>query len=411
MQFLAILAAGLAAVFAIRLFRGLAHKLLDTVLSDRWVNAVSSVVGAVAVPGLWLFVLWFVTEIARSYAFATGLMDAGVSLLTAWVVIRLLTLVVRNRLWSRVIFVSIYTLAALDILGVLGRVQESLGGIGFSYGEIRITALNVLHALIALAVLLWLLALVRGFLERRILSAQNITPSLQALVIQILKLVFPVIAFLLVLPVLGVSLTALTVFSGALAVGIGLGLQRIVANLFGGLTLLGSGTIKPGDVVSLTDVAGDKIYGRIYEITMRYVSIRTRDGIEHLVPNEYFITNTVENWSHTDNKVRLKIPFGITYDANPREAIELALDAAASVERVIDDPRPVCLLKGYGDSSVDLELRIWVTDPMNGISNVKSECLLGLWDRLHERGIAIPYPQRDLHLKSLPEGYPPEAEG
>jgi small-conductance mechanosensitive channel len=286
-----------------------------------------------------------------------------------------------------------------------------LADIGFSYGEIRITALNIVHALIVLAVLLWLTALIRGFLERRILRAANLTPSLQALVIQILKLVFPVVAFLLVLPVLGVSLTALTVFGGVFVVGVGLGLQRLVANLLSGLTLLGSGTIRPGDVVALTDVGGDKIYGRVHEITMRFVSVHTRDGIEHLVPNEYFIANTVEKWSHSDDKIRLKIPFGITYDAQPREAVKLALAAAAEVERVLDDPNPVCLLKGFGDSSVDLELRIWIKDPMNGIGNVKNECLLGIWDRLHEHGIGIPYPQRDLHIRSLPDDFPPKLEG
>jgi small-conductance mechanosensitive channel len=176
-----------------------------------------------------------------------------------------------------------------------------------------------------------------------------------------------------------------------------------------GLTLLGSGTIRPGDVIAIADVEGSKIYGRVREITMRYVALRTRDGIEHIVPNEQFITNTVEKWSHSDDKVRLKIPFGISYDAEPRKAIALALEAAAEVKRVLDDPKPVCLLKGFGDSSVDLELRIWINDPMNGVSNVKNECLLGIWDRLHEQGIGIPYPQRDIHVRSLPEGFPPKS--
>jgi len=411
LQLAAIAATGAAAYFLIRLFGPLSKKLLISILSMRWVVMVSGVGGAVAVPGLWLVLLWFLSEIARASAIASGVMAAGVSLLTAWIVIRLVTMVVRHELWSRVIFFSVYTLAALDILGVLERVQQSLADIGFSYGEIRITALNIVHALIVLAVLLWLTALIRGFLERRILRAANLTPSLQALVIQILKLVFPVVAFLLVLPVLGVSLTALTVFGGVFVVGVGLGLQRLVANLLSGLTLLGSGTIRPGDVVALTDVGGDKIYGRVHEITMRFVSVHTRDGIEHLVPNEYFIANTVEKWSHSDDKIRLKIPFGITYDAQPREAVKLALAAAAEVERVLDDPNPVCLLKGFGDSSVDLELRIWIKDPMNGIGNVKNECLLGIWDRLHEHGIGIPYPQRDLHIRSLPDDFPPKLEG
>lgn len=410
LQLFAIVATGVAAYFLVKALGGLSRKLLASVLSARWSIAVSNVARAIAVPGLWLVFLWLLTEIASSAEIASAVMAAGVSLLTAWIVIRLVTMVVRHELWSRVIFYSVYTLAALEILGVLERVQQSLADIGFNYGEIRITVLNVLNALVALAVLLWLAALGRSFIEKRILSVGSLTPSLQALVIQILKLVFPVLAVLLVLPVLGVSLTALTVFGGVFIIGVGLGLQRLVANLLSGLTLLGSGTIRPGDVIALTDVGGDKIYGRVHEITMRFVSVHTLDGVEHIVPNEHFIANTVEKWSHSNDKIRLKVPFGITYDAPPREAVKLAVAAAAEVERVLDDPKPVCLLKGFGDSSVDLELRIWIKDPMNGISNVKNECLLEIWDRLHEHGIDIPYPQRDLHIRSLPDGYSPKQD-
>ena len=410
MQLVAIVATGFLAYFLVKILGRLTLNLLSTVLAERWVVLVSSVGGTVVIPGLWLVLLWLVVEVASNSGITSAGMGAGVSLLTAWIVIRLVTMVVRHQLWSRVIFFSVYSLAALDILGVLGRVQEALAGIGFSYGEARITALNLVHGLVFLVVLLWLMALARSFLERRILSASNLTPSLQALVIQILKLVFPVLAFLLVLPVLGVSLTALTVFGGVFVIGVGLGLQKLVANLLSGLTLLGSGTIRPGDVVALTDVAGEKIYGRVNEITMRFVSIHTRDGIEHIVPNEQIINNTVEKWSHSNDKIRLKIPFGISYEAKPREAIALAVEAAAEIGRVLNDPKPVCLLKGFGDSSVDLELRIWIRDPMNGLSNVKSECLLGIWDRLAEHGIGIPYPQRDLHIRTLPAGVTPGLE-
>jgi small-conductance mechanosensitive channel len=410
MQLVAIAATGFLAYFLVKILGRLTLNLLSTVLAERWVVLVSSVGGTVVIPGLWLVLLWLVVEVASNSGIASAVMGAGVSLLTAWIVIRLVTMVVRHQLWSRVIFFSVYSLAALDILGVLGRVQEALAGIGFSYGEVRITALNLVHGLVFLVVLLWLMALARSFLERRILSASNLTPSLQALVIQVLKLAFPVLAFLLVLPVLGVSLTALTVFGGVFVIGVGLGLQKLVANLLSGLTLLGSGTIRPGDVVALTDVAGEKIYGRVNEITMRFVSIHTRDGIEHIVPNEQIINNTVEKWSHSNDKIRLKIPFGISYEAKPREAIALAVEAAAEIGRVLNDPKPVCLLKGFGDSSVDLELRIWISDPMNGLSNVKNECLLGIWDRLAEHGIGIPYPQRDLHIRTLPAGVTPRLE-
>ncbi|MEY4880469.1 MAG: hypothetical protein RJB62_1938 [Pseudomonadota bacterium] len=404
----AIIGTGVAALFLVRLLRPIALKLLFSAASRRFVLVLSSVVAPIAVPGLWLIFLWLIAGAARASNFPYALMGAGMSLLTAWVVIKLASQVVQHRLWSRVIFVSVFSLAALDILGVLGRVQMELSRLGFVYGEIRITALNFVQAVIVLAILLWLLTLVRSFLERRILRAEALTPSFQTIVIQILKLGFPVLAFLLVLPVLGVSLTALTVFGGALAVGVGLGLQGTIANLVAGLTLLGSGTIKPGDVVALNDVGGDKIFGRIHEITMRYVALHTRDGTDHIVPNEYFVTNAVENWSHSDNNLRLKIPFRISYDANPTEAAQLALETAASIKRILPSPSPVCLLKAFGEFALELELRVWIADPMNGVSNVKSECLLGIWDRLKASGIAVPVPQRDLHVRSLPEGFSAE---
>jgi len=406
----AIIGTGVAALLLVRLLRPIALKLLMTSLPRRAVMAISGIFAPIAVPGLWLIFLWLITGAARASQLPHAVMAAGVSLLTAWVVIKLVTQVVQHRLWSRVIFVSVFTIAALDILGVLGRVQAELAQLGFSYGEIRITALNFVQALIVLAILLWQMTLVRSFLERRIMRAEALTPSLQALIVQILKLAFPVLAFLLVLPVLGVSLTALTVFGGALAVGVGLGLQRTVSNLIGGLTLLGSGTIKPGDVIALATVGGNEIYGRIHEITMRYVAVHTRDGTDHIVPNEYFISNAVENWSHRDPNVRLKIPFRIAYDADPARAMALALETAASVKRVLESPSPVCLLKAFGEYALELELRVWIADPMNGISNVKSECLLGIWDRLKANNIAVPLPRQDFRLLPPESDAPPAGE-
>lgn len=388
------------------------RRLLISVVSRDWTAALMAVVASIAIPGLWLLLLWLIVEAAREAGLPVGVAGAGVSLLAAWVVIRLLSHVVRNRFWSRVIFYTAFAIAALNIVGVLGQIETSLAGIGFEYGTIRISALNVVRALIVLGILLWLTALIRSFLERRIVRAESLTPSLQALLVQLLKLLLPTLAVLAALPVLGISLTALTVFGGALAVGIGLGLQKTVSNLVSGLSLIIGGSIVPGDVVAVADVGGKPVYGRVTAIGARYVSLLTRSGIEHLIPNETFLVNGVENWSHTDKKIRLDIVFGIAYDSDVRKAIALALEAAAAAPRVLKSPKPVCLLREFGDSSVNLQLRIWIDDPMSGVANIKSECLLGIWDRLHEHGIGIPFPQRDIHIRSLPDGMrfgpPPE---
>jgi small-conductance mechanosensitive channel len=167
--------------------------------------------------------------------------------------------------------------------------------------------------------------------------------------------------------------------------------------LVSGVILLLDKSIKPGDTIG---IAGT--YGWIQSLGARYVSVVTRDGIEHLIPNEELIISRVENWSFTNDRVRLKIPVGISYRSNVRKAIELCIEAAQTTERVLRKPAPICLVKGFGDNSVNLEIRFWITDPQQGVSNVESEILLGVWDRFHEHNIQIPFPQRDLHIKSMP---------
>src|SRR6266700_3450514 len=290
------------------------------------VASVAAMATSVAVPALWLLFLWLAVEAATAGGLEMGFASSGVALLAAWVVIRLLSHVVRSPLWSRIIFVGAWSIAALQIFGLLGRIEASLSNVGINYGDVRISALNVVRALI----------------------------------VQALRLALPAIAVLIALPVLGINLTAITVFGGALAVGIGLGLQKIVGNLVSGVLILGSGSIRPGDVIAVKDKAGADAFGQVTSISANYLSLQTRGGREHLIPNETFLTNGVENWTRSDSRVRLKIPFRISYDGDPKLAIQLALESAAAIPRVIKDPRPACLLTAFGETAIELELRIWI---------------------------------------------------
>jgi len=367
------------------------------------VASMVAIASSVAVPALWLLFLWLAVEAATVFGRDMSLAASGEALLVAWIVIRLLSHAVRNSFWSRIIFVGAWSIAALEIFGLLDRLEASLANIGITYGDVRISALNVLRALIVLAVLLWLAGRLRGLLERRILLAESLTPTLRVLFVQALRLALPAIAVLVALPVLGINLTAITVFGGALAVGVGLGLQKIVANLVSGVLILGSGSIRPGDVIAVKDKSGAEALGQVTSISANYLSLQTRGGREYLIPNETFLTNGVENWSLSDKRVRLKIPFRIAYGGDPKRAIALALEAAASVPRVIKDPRPVCLLTAFAVATIEFELRIWINDPMNGVANVKSDCLLQLWERFEAHGIPIVSPQLEVHLASPPE--------
>ena len=192
---------------------------------------------------------------------------------------------------------------------------------------------------------------------------------------------------------------------GAVGVGIGFGLQKVVSNLVSGLILLIDRSIKPGDVIEI-----EGTYGWINSLRARYASVITRDGKEHLIPNEDLITNRVINWSFSDRNVRVRVPIGISYDSNPRLAIELCLQAAKLTSRTLMDPEPKCLLTGFGDNSIDLELRFWIDDPSNGVGNVRSAVLLSIWDKFNENNIEIPYPQRDIRIRNIAPTKNPEPD-
>ncbi|WP_421994515.1 mechanosensitive ion channel family protein [Reyranella sp.] len=346
-------------------------------------------------PAVWLLLLWPSVVLAAGAGLPLHLLKTAASLLSAWVVIRLTASLVRDPLWSRLVAVVIWVIAALSILDLLEPTMVAFDRVALSLGGLRISVLTVIEGLLSLALLLWVATLVGRVLERRITSAATLTPSLQVLVVKLLKIVLAVIAVFLALRTVGIDLTAFAVLTGAIGVGIGFGLQKIVANFVSGITILLDKSIKPGDVL----VVGDT-YGRVNALAARYVSVITRDGMEYLIPNEELVTRQVVNWTYSSRQVRLRQPVGISYRSDVRRAMALCLESAGAVGRVMKEPAPVCLLKGFGDSSVDLELRFWIQDPMNGLSNVRSEVLLNIWDRFQADGIEIPFPQRDLHVRT-----------
>ena len=345
-------------------------------------------------PFIYALVLLWVTRliIGRFIApsFIGGLVE---TLLAAWVVIQLLTSLILDRLWSRAIAALAWAFAALHIVGVLAPALDFLDSFGMSVGNVRLTVLSLLKALIVLVVMLKAGNWLAGFLENKLNKVEGLTPSANVLLSKTIKITTLTIVILVALNSVGIDLTALAVFSGAVGVGIGFGLQKVVANLISGIILLVDKSIKPGDVIQVGDV-----YGWITSLRGRYISVATRDGKEYLIPNEDLITQQVVNWSFSNRQVRLKVPVGISYKADPHQAIGLIIQAASSKSRVLADPGPICNLVGFGDNSVDLELRFWIEDPQNGLANIRSEVLLDVWDRFKEAGIEIPFPQRDVHL-------------
>ncbi len=352
--------------------------------------------------------LFLTLQIARTAFGALGIktafVEAGISLLSAWIIIRLVTLVIRSPFWSKVAFYIAWPVAALDAFGVLDNLLAELERMSFPIGEndageiIRFSALDALRVLIVFALFFWIANLIKGFVTDRIRSVDELTPSFKALLIKIINILTPIFALLLALQVVGFNLATLTIFGGAIGLGIGLGLQKTIANFIAGFTLVADKSIKPGDVVSIGET-----FGWVTDMKSRYVTVRTRDGTEHLVPNDKFIEDGVVNWSHRDKVVRLKARIGVSYATKDLRAVKrLCEEEVLRIDRVLDRPAPVCNLMEFGDSSVNFELRFWINDPANGLANVRSEVMLAIWDRLMAENIEIPFPQRDLHIKSVP---------
>lgn len=319
---------------------------------------------------------------SRSY-----LLGVAASLATAWVVIALVAGMIRNQFVYRLVAISAWALAALSILGLLQPTTEALDSIAVVIGGLRITPLLAIKTTVLLMFTLWAANAASDFLDKRVQSSTDLTPSIQVLIGKLIRLLLITFAILIVLSTVGIDLSALALFSGAVGVGLGFGLQKIVSNLVSGIILLADKSIKPGDVISVGDH-----FGRVGNMGARYTSVDTRDGREYLIPNEDFITQRVANWTYSSDLVRLFVKFNTTYDSDPRQAQAAAVEAALSIERVLKKPAPACMLTEFGATSIEFELWFWIKDPAAGVTNVKSDVLLALWDTLAKNGVNIPKP-------------------
>lgn len=321
----------------------------------------------------------------------------ALSLSLAWLFASVLSRIVRNRFVARALAWLTWIYAALVILGIDDDAATFMEGLAIPLGAVRLSALMVLKAALLLIATVWLAVVVGKYIDERVRISEELTPSIRVLVGKVAKVGLVLVAGAIALSSVGLDLTALTIFSGAVGVGLAFGLQKVVSNFVSGMIILLDKSIKPGDTISL-----EGTFGWVRELRARFVSVVTRDGREYLIPNEDFITQRVINWSFSDNLVRLDVNFGVSYDADPHKVSELAIKAAMSVGRVEADRRPVCWLTDFGESSLNFVLRFWIHDPQQGLTNVRGRVLLALWDTFRENGIDIPYPHREIIMK--PDG-------
>ncbi|RWP39136.1 MAG: mechanosensitive ion channel family protein [Mesorhizobium sp.] len=339
----------------------------------------------------------FVLMRAVTWPSRTHFIYIALSLSLAWLFASVLSRIVRNRFVARVLAWLTWIYAALVILGIDDDAATFLDGLAIPLGAVRLSALMVLKAALLLIATVWLAVVVGKYIDERVRISEELTPSIRVLVGKVAKVGLVLVAGAIALSSVGLDLTALTIFSGAVGVGLAFGLQKVVSNFVSGMIILLDKSIKPGDTISL-----EGTFGWVRELRARFVSVVTRDGREYLIPNEDFITQRVINWSFSDNLVRLDVNFGVSYDADPHKVSELAIKAAMSVGRVEADRRPVCWLTDFGESSLNFVLRFWIHDPQQGLTNVRGRVLLALWDTFRENGIDIPYPHREIIMK--PDG-------
>jgi small-conductance mechanosensitive channel len=238
------------------------------------------------------------------------------------------------------------------------------------------------------------------FIAHWLISYSHLTYSDRTLLQRVIKAALVAVVILISLRAAGIHMTAIAVTGGAIGLGIGVGLQKIGSNLISGIMLLISKPIRHGDVIVFDKSSGGVGWGWITQIGLNYVQVATRKGSLLLIPNEVFVTQKIENLSYDNNNLRLSIPFGIAYRSDLNKAKTLALSAATSIDRILKIPEPKCYILEYGDSTVNLELRVWINDPQNGMDNVRDAVLMAVWESFHANGIVIAFPQRDLHIKS-----------
>jgi small-conductance mechanosensitive channel len=401
-QGLVLLLAAAAAMFV--------HRLLGrlTDIESRGMRRLTQhAVRRIAFPVTMLLVVLVGREGLDVLSQATWALDLAVPLLISLAIIRILVYVLRKSLrsgplvkaWEHIISTGIWLVVALHLLGWLPGILEAMDRLAIDLGAVRVSLLATIKLVLLLALLLLLAMWLSNIIDRRVAQSPHLSAGVAAGFSKVSKFVLITVVFLFVLNLVGIDLTALTVFGGALGVGLGFGLQRIASNFISGFILVFDRSIRPGDVISV----GNK-FGWVEELHSRYVVVRDRDGVETLIPNENLITTEVINWTYSDPNVRVKVPVSVSYSDDVERAMEIMLEIAREHPRVLSDPAPSCRLIEFGDNGIHLEARIWVADPESGLGGVRSDINLEIWRRFKQEGITIPFPQRDLYIKEMPSG-------
>ena len=351
--------------------------------------------------------------IARGALVATGidvgLLDVALRLIGVYAIVRIGVFAFAATLgdkswidqWETRATLLIWFAIAANYLGWLDPIIAALDSAGIAAGKSRITLWSVLKLLFTLTIFILAAAWISRRIESRLKRLNTLAPSTRIGIAKFANAFLIGLSVLLGLNAAGVDLTALTVLTGAIGLGLGFGLQSIAANFVSGFVLLMDRSIKPGDVISFSGQSGTNTenFGWVHELRGRYVVVRDRDGIETLVPNQQLISNPVINWSYTDPRIRLKLPIRISYHDDPELALTMLLRACEGQQRVLREPAPASRLMHFSDSGIELELRFWISDPQEGVNNIRSEVNRAIWRLFKQHGLTMPVAQREIVVR------------
>ncbi len=338
---------------------------------------------------------------ALSHWYATHLLNVAIPLLFSLALIRVTVYALRRGFssqewlhpWERFIGWVVWIGLALYITGLLPEILALLDDISFHVGKHRLSVLLIMQGILAFTASMLLALWLASSLETRIMEATALDINQRVILSKISRTVLILVGVLIALPMVGVDITLLSVFGGALGVGLGLGLQKIASNYISGFIILLDRSLHIGDVVSV-----DNRKGEVTSLTTRYVVLKSDDGTESLIPNDTFITSTVVSQTYSNRRIRLILPFCVSYTSPVELALNIMLDAAKKRPQILADPEPVVFLKEFVDSGIDLELIIWVEDPEGGVLRLRSNLNLEIWAEFQRNGIEIPFPQHEVRL-------------
>jgi small-conductance mechanosensitive channel len=340
------------------------------------------------------------------------LLQLAITLLAAMAAIRLIVYILRNAFagvavlanFERGLSLFIWLIVALYLAGILADVVAWLEATTLQIGKASVSLWIIIMGLLSLAVTVLAALWLGSVIEARVLRSRTLDASLRVVLARIAKALLLLVAVLIGLSAVGIDVTVLSVFGGALGVGLGLGLQRIASNYVSGFILLLDRSLRLGDLITV-----ENYHGVVAEISTRYTVIRALDGTEAIVPNEVLVSSPVTNHTYTDRRSRVAVRVSVAYDTDVKQAMALLVEAAREHPRALADPAPAALVLGFGADGLDLEVGLWIGDPERGKGNVQSDVAQGILQRFRSAGIEIPYPQRDVRVTHVNPG--PAAAG